>query len=73
MTDTYMSAISMYFLNSSYDLCMVGRVMMEKQVAAIGNFASPSLNVTRKVAPRGVKWFMAVQKQHKSVNIGLSI
>ena len=68
-----MSAISMYFLNSSYDLCTVGRVTMEKQVSAIGNFSSPSLNLTRNVAPRGGKWLDAVQKQHKSVNVGLSI
>ena len=47
--------------------------MMQKQVSAIGNFASSSLNFTRKVAFRGGKWLVAVQKQHKSVNVGLSI
>ncbi len=70
-TEPCRMAISIYFLKSSYDLCMVGRVKMEKHVSAIGNLMSPSWNLTCKVALHVGKWFVAIQKHHKSVNVGL--
>ena len=65
--------MSIYFSNSAYVSCIVGRTMDRKHVSAKGNWFCPSANLTSKELLRAGRLFVAVQKQQRSVMEGLPI